>query len=219
LQKGAKGQMNEQLEYTTFIVKDLIFPIVTIIAVLFAVWTAYRRGLFSKSLSLQESFHLDTNKEMVAGSETETYDVDKFNQYHTQSLSQSRISFWFSLVFATVGFLIIASSVFIYNKESSYIGIVSGTIIDAVSALFFYQSNKARQLMSEFFDRLRADRKLEESLKLCDTIDDPIMRNSLKVKLSLYFSGLEDGYNIAASIINASIQGKMTLTEKSEDKR
>jgi hypothetical protein len=44
--------------------------------------------------------------------------------------------------------------------------LIAGTIIDAVAALFFVQSNKARQLMTEFFDKLRVDRKLDEALSL-----------------------------------------------------
>jgi len=140
-----------------------------------------------------------------------TFDIDRFNEYHSQSLSQSKISFWFSLIFASIGFFIITTSIFTYNKEqgfSNYIGIVAGTIIDAVSALFFYQSNKARQLMSEFFDRLRMDRKMMESLRLCNSIDDDPMRNSLKITFSLYFSGLQKSEQLAKDIINATILSK-----------
>ena len=70
-----------------------------------------------------------------------TYDVNKFDEYHQQSISQSRISFWFSLFFASIGFTIIATSVFTYSEKAGYLGIVAGTIIDVVSALFFCQSN------------------------------------------------------------------------------
>jgi hypothetical protein len=35
-----------------------------------------------------------------------------------------------------------------------------------VSALFFVQSNRARNLMTAFFDKLRQDRSLEEALRL-----------------------------------------------------
>ena len=92
-------------------------------------------------------------------------------EYHAQGLSQSRISFWFSLVFASLGFAIIAFSIVLFTQQSGdtwsgagkpLFALVAGTIIDAVSALFFVQSNKARQLMTEFFDKLRTDRKLNE---------------------------------------------------------
>src|SRR4051794_32139312 len=39
-------------------------------------------------------------------------------EYHAQGLSQSRISFWFSLVFASLGFAIIALSVGIFLQGS-----------------------------------------------------------------------------------------------------
>ena len=90
-------------------------------------------------------------------------------EYHAQGLSQSRVSFWFSLVFASLGFAIIALSVgiFLQRVDNPNVGwletagkpvftLVAGTVIDAVSALFFVQSNKARQLMTEFFDKLRS---------------------------------------------------------------
>ena len=61
--------------------------------------------------------------------------------------------------------------------------------------------------MADFFDRLRQDRKLEESLKLCDSIDNEFLRNAVRVKLSLFFSGLEDSYNIATEIIRLGSNG------------
>jgi hypothetical protein len=60
--------------------------------------------------------------------------------------------------------------------------------IDAVAALFFVQSNKARQLMTEFFDKLRTDRRLDESLKLADAISDPFVASRLKALLALHFA-------------------------------
>jgi hypothetical protein len=120
-------------------------------------------------------------------------------EYHAQGLAQSKISFWFSLVFAAIGFLIIIISILSYvfapealvvetNKIPSYFdsagkpmfAVVSGTIIDAVAALFFIQSNKARQLMTEFFDKLRTDRKLDESLNVLERIEDKAISSRVK---------------------------------------
>jgi hypothetical protein len=42
--------------------------------------------------------------------------------------------------------------------------IIWGTVIQAAYTLFVVQSNRARQLMTEFFDKLRVDRKLDEAL-------------------------------------------------------
>jgi hypothetical protein len=180
-----------------FVIKELILPVFTILATLFAIWVGYRKGIFSRVDAAIPQPQLPGEATQDA---TSPLTEDKFDQYHLQSLSQSRISFWFSLVFASIGFAIIATSAFAYDKKN-YAGIVAGTIIDAVSALFFYQSNKARQLMSEFFDKLRADRNLQESLKLSATVDDPKMRNALQVTLSLYFSGFNNFHALARDII------------------
>jgi hypothetical protein len=203
-------------EYS-FWLKEIIIPFLTVFMVFFSIWIGWRKGLFSFKLKeknkegnqTQSVINSDRNIINITPSEMQklAYDPDKFNEYHQQSISQCRISFWFSLIFAAFGFLIITTSVFTYTDKSGYIGIVAGAIIDAVSALFFVQSNKARQLMSEFFDRLRQDRKLEEALKLCESVDDTFFRNALKVKLSLFFSGLEDSYNIASEIIRLGRDG------------
>jgi hypothetical protein len=72
-------------------------------------------------------------------------------EYHAQGLAQSKISFWFSLVFAALGFAVIVSAIFtlqpgerLLDQGRTFISLVAGTVIDAVAALFFVQSNKAR---------------------------------------------------------------------------
>lgn len=120
-------------------------------------------------------------------------------EYHAQGLSQSRVSFWFSLVFASLGFAIIALSIvlFIQNDQDGAMlqktakpafTLVAGTIIDSVAALFFVQSNKARQLMVDFFDKLRVDRKLDEALSLLSTIDDPLISSKARSIVALNFA-------------------------------
>lgn len=116
--------------------------------------------------------------------------------YHSQGLNQARNTYIFSLIFASVGFIYIIFSlsnvdkgVPISNQSQAIIGLGAGTIIDAVSALFFVQSNKARQLMADFFDRLRTDRKLEEALKLVNETSDNKIKDILIVILSTSFTG------------------------------
>lgn len=138
-------------------------------------------------------------------------------QYHAQGLRQSQVSFFFSIGAAIFGFLVIMYGVFsvfgstriileaqmpggIADKPSetvttqAILSIVSGIVIDAVAALFFMQSNKARLLMSEFFDRLRVDRKLEEALTLISNIkDDQISaRTQALLAINLAEINLED---------------------------
>ena len=214
------------LTQAAFIVKDLVLPILSVGMAVVATYVAFKRNLFGplKKKDIQDEvkgtvIYGDGNVVTVAPSDLQkqlAYDPTKFDEYHRQSISQSRISFWFSMFFASMGFLIIATSVFTYSDKSGYLGIVAGTIIDVVSALFFYQSNKSRQLMSEFFDRLRSDRKLEESLKLCDSINDALMKNALKVRLSLFFSGLEASDSVVTEIIRLSASSARRETSQAD---
>ena len=64
-------------------------------------------------------------------------------EYHSQGLAQSRVSFWFSLIFASIGFVVIMIGLLnvqsqkqISQQSSSFISLIAGTVIDAVSALF-----------------------------------------------------------------------------------
>jgi hypothetical protein len=124
----------------------------------------------------------------------ETEQVNQLIQYHANSLAQSRISFWFSIGAGTLGFIVIlvgASTVmFGASVSSAVLGVTSGGIIDAVAALFFTQSNQARRLMTEFFDKLRLDRQFNESLRLCESISDVQIQSRLKAQLCLFFAGL-----------------------------
>lgn len=103
--------------------------------------------------------------------------------YHNQGLSQSRVSFWFSLALGIFGFGVIVFAVLTKNKETGTY--IAGAVTEGVAALFFTQSNQARRLMSEFFEKLRDDRRLEESLNLTDKITDPQLRSSLQALLAM----------------------------------
>jgi len=133
------------------------------------------------------------------------------SEYHAQGLAQSRISFWFSLVFAGLGFAVIATALLTMKPEVSltqqarpFISIVSGVITEAVSALFFVQSNKARSLMIEFFDKLRADRKLEEALRLASDLPDAMLQSRLRVLLALKFVDRKSTDEFLSSILGVT---------------
>ena len=101
--------------------------------------------------------------------------------YHEQRLSQSkwafRLSFWGSII----GFLVIVqgirNSTGLNNVE--WAGIISGTVIEAVSALFYGLSNKANEKITEFFVELTKDSNIKSAI-------------SLLVKLSLHLSGISE---------------------------
>lgn len=134
---------------------------------------------------------LNQSQDLSVNSEDKKFIL--FKEYHAQSLAQSRISFWFSIVFASIGFFIIVISILtaIYlenNTVGSIISLISGIVMEAVSALFFVQSNKSRELMSSFFDKLRTDRKLEDAIILANQIPDEQLQSKIKVILSLNFA-------------------------------
>lgn len=187
------------VDFLAFYIKEIILPFVVIGVTALALVAAYRRGLLTRTrLPTEEPRTIIVHGNVLGGIAAApsnlqeiALDASKVDEYHRQSIAQSRISFWFSLIFASLGFLIIATSVFTYTDKTGYLGVVAGTIVDAIAALFFYQSNRARTLMAEFFDRLRSDHKIGESLKLCADIDERSMRDALRAKLSLHFSGLD----------------------------
>jgi hypothetical protein len=126
----------------------------------------------------------------------EAEQVNQLIQYHSNSLAQSQLSFRFSIAAACAGFLIIILGAiqlyFVKEAQGPILTLVAGTIIDAVAALFFTQSNQARKSMTEFFDKLRLDRQFNESLRLCESISDVKMQSEIKAQLCLYFAGIRD---------------------------
>jgi len=146
---------------------------------------------------------LNQDKDISVNSEDKKFILLK--EYHAQSLAQSRISFWFSIVFASIGFFIIVIAILAAinktNVTGSIITLISGVVVEAVSALFFVQSNKSRILMSSFFDKLRADRKLEDAILLANQIPDEILQSKIKVILSLNFAEVNTTDDILSVVL------------------
>lgn len=119
---------------------------------------------------------------------------DAKRSYHEQRLSQSkwafRLSFWGSIL----GFAVIVWCIWksISINQVEWAGVISGTVIEAVSALFFYLSNKANEKITEFFKELTIDANVKDSMKLASEIKDNTIRDKLLVKLSLHLSGIDE---------------------------
>ena len=201
--------------------------VLSVLGLIIALLTYFRRGRlkvgnlevdFNPKESLQKGFNIEikgqheniVEKPALEPAERQ-YKI--LSEYHAQGLAQSKISFWFSLVFASLGFIVIIvtlltmdRSITITEQGKTFVGIIAGTVIEAVSALFFVQSNKARLLMVEFFDRLRTDRKFGESLKISETIPDLEVQSRLKVLLSLDFAGVKSADTIITQVFNASVR-------------
>jgi hypothetical protein len=170
-------------------------------------WRAFGLGASRKDAEVTERLN-DLITETAPNVSPENRQYLLLKEYHSQGIAQSKISFWFSLIFATLGFAVIISGVLAFQADkefskqaASFITLIAGAIIDAVSGLFFVQSNKARELMSEFFDKLRADRKLEESLRLCNDITNPDLRDRLRTLIALNFSGVNPKNELLTSIL------------------
>lgn len=58
--------------------------------------------------------------------------------------------------------------------------------------------------MTDFFDKLRTDRKFDESLKLANEIPDDTLRSKLKVILAISFAVVKGSDNIL-SILKETI--------------
>ncbi|XCN74744.1 MAG: hypothetical protein Q3M24_08375 [Candidatus Electrothrix aestuarii] len=204
-------QINMVLYYSARWLQEIGLPFISIMIMLLAIFVAYRKGLFSREAlgkKSKEPINITVHGDVTGGIGMTASEIEKLaitaanvDEYHQQSISQSRISFWFSLVLATLGFVIIATSVFTFSDKANYVGIVAGTIVDAVAALFFHQTNRARALMADFFDRLRTDRKLEESLKLCNATSNSVLQDALRVRLALHFSGIDNSEQALKDIL------------------
>lgn len=124
------------------------------------------------------------------GSITKKTKVD----YHQQRLSQSKWAFRLSFLGSIAGFCVIVWSVCkgVELGNAQWPGIVSGVIVEGVSALFYGLSNKANEKISEFFIELTKDANIENAIKLANEIEGTKTKDELKVKLALYLAGIDE---------------------------
>ena len=140
----------------------------------------------SSTVGTESTFSLSNNTVLT--------DEQMKQNYHVQRLNQSRIAFWLSFYGCIVGFLIIALGIVISIsiKDIAWIEVVSGAIIETVSALFFYLSDKANEKISEFFLELQKDSDKKNARDLAMKITDEKIKNELIVKLALHLSGIDE---------------------------
>lgn len=141
------------------------------------------------------------------------YETEQLARYYGLVLAQSKISFWFSLLFASLGFIVIIFAVFKYSANDTggtVVQLIGGLVIDAVAALFFVQSRNAQKSMSEFFDKLRLDRQKLDGRALCDSIADSYAKDALRIQLALSYSGIEDANSVATTIIGTCLRDPNT---------
>jgi hypothetical protein len=145
-------------------------------------------------------------------------------EYHAQGLAQSRVAFLFSIIFASLGFLLIAATVVAAVALNTHTGantvaLISSAIVEAVSGLFFVQSNRARVLMTAFFDKLRQDRSLEEALKLSESVPDPLINSRLKTVLSLRLANAAASDEVVKTVMATTSGESSGVTVPGSDAR
>lgn len=153
-----------------------IVATVSVVVSFASVAGALKAGVLKKikfgSLELEASNeeYISIKQSLKKDAETSTKDVpfeiEQLANYYSQILSQSKTSFWFSLIFASLGFATIVIAAFLYtdaNGMATVAQFIAGIIMDAVAGLFFVQSRNAQRSMGAFFDKLRKDRLHMES--------------------------------------------------------
>ncbi len=195
--------MNADFLRAFYYAVDLV-PLVTgVLTAFVAVLGAFRSGVLRRlrigSLELESADKVDVDRIRVELSAAQSgtpipFEIEQLANYYALTLGQAKVSFWFSLVFASIGFLVIVGAAFLYQEgaiASASIKIASGVVIDAVAALFFVQSRRAQDSMSSFFEKLRSDRQFVEARKICDEIGSGEIKDRLKTILVLHYSGLD----------------------------
>lgn len=135
--------------------------------------------------------------------------------YYRQVLSQSNISFTFSLIFSALGFIVIIFSLLRLNPSgnsqdsTTWANLVAGLIIEAVSALIFVQTNNARRTMIDFSEKIRLDRRLNEALEMIETMEDKVIQSKVKATLVLLFSGLNVEKEALKEVLMRIIESKI----------
>jgi hypothetical protein len=130
--------------------------------------------------------------------------------FYKEGLAQSKVSFWFSLILATAGFGIICAAAIsgLSNPSAgTTLGVVSGAVTQAVSALFFAQSNRARRLMQEFSARLSEDQQRQEAFGLARNIEDLTLRGAVEASIALHLVAPDVSPRILPGFDKASSAG------------
>ncbi|WP_139175422.1 TRADD-N-associated membrane domain-containing protein [Nocardioides lianchengensis] len=116
--------------------------------------------------------------------------------YHAQVLAQSRQSFILSVGAAVVGFLVITIGVilaFVGTAPATIATMAGGVIAEAVAALFFTQSNRARSVMAGQLEGFReadeVSRQATERRDLIEMVRSPEKRDDLLVETVLMLAG------------------------------
>ena len=165
-------------------------------------------GLGSEEKKLTMETTTESKIQQIEIAKDDKLNLKTSNAYHEQGLKQAGISFNFSLVAGALGFIILLIAIFILRENQSYVGVVAGIIMESIATIFFKITNDTAKARTAYFDKLRDDTKHENSIELCNSIEDKQIKDKLKVKLALYFAGLDE-----SKICNNTIEVCYTKAE------
>jgi hypothetical protein len=202
-------------------VENIISGIIAAISLAFAIWgigVAFKSGILKRvriaGFEFEASeYDREKARDLIGTlqgtrSEDVPFETEQLALYYGQVLSQSKISFWFSLIFASLGFAVIVVAGFLYTGENTGATLAqftAGLVMDAVAALFFTQSRNAQEAMGEFFDKLRRDRQHLESRRLCESITNPLIQDALRMQLALHYAEIADSSTVTKSLIDTAV--------------
>ena len=113
--------------------------------------------------------------------------------YHSQTIKQAAVLFWFSLIMVFLGFTLIAYTLIASpNMTADWqpaFKLSLSVIIELVAGVLFRESARVRQRATEFYDRLRVDLNQTNAANLVESIDDSLMRDLIKVELASHMVG------------------------------
>jgi len=141
--------------------------------------------------ALEKSGTQKAEEYSLSGKETKSLGYQLHLDYHesikrayNNTIMQYSRSFYFSLVFAVVGFCLIAYAlVFKIEANPNWPAVFVSAVIQSVPALFFYLSDRARRQMTQVFGDLRKDNEVSRAYELLDTIEDAQRREMLKEEI------------------------------------
>jgi TRADD-N domain-containing protein len=116
--------------------------------------------------------------------------------YYATGLFQAKLSFAVSLVAAGLGFVFILFSTALVLSNSStgtaqvVVPLLAGTVTEAVAALFFVQSNKAREAMIALLDKFREDARRQDAIELLGRVKDEAIQARLRAAIALSYAGV-----------------------------
>lgn len=176
------------------VVSVVVAALSVIIGALAAAKSGAIRSIRFGSIEIEGSITPAQVEALESPDKQEPFEATALSNYYNHALSRANISFWFSLIFASIGFGVIIFA-FATHTSGDLAGTIvkaaSGAVIDAVSSLFFIQSTNAQKSMGEFFEKLRLDRLNAEAREMIGEIENAERRDQLRAQLVLKYSGID----------------------------